>query len=255
MKYGHGPLWKRLEILICLLVLSFLVSVQGEAWQAPTANTSAQHQHEVHSHLFRGQTIETIPELLSKTSGNLRIEYDQPPGFTSAPFNTPAYPPYVLVAFACTSDTVIVATAQSGVSHITSDQRFVYTDWGFSVEQILKPNPELAITPGSALVITRAGGTLEVNGRKVVAADAGFKDFKVGGRYLLFLESIPQTGAYKATAEKSFSLITNNVGSLAKDNPLGFEAKNAEVLLQDTKAAIDPDGRMNMVTNLDIGPE
>jgi hypothetical protein len=67
----------------------------------------------------------------------------------------------------------------------------------------------------------------------------GFKDFKSGGRYLLFLDFIPQTHAYKAKEEKSFSLETKTVGILARDNPYaGFEPKDPEVLLKDTAAAI-----------------
>jgi hypothetical protein len=74
-----------------------------------------------------------------------------------APLNPPAYPPYPLVAFACTSDAVIIATAQTGASHLTSDQRFVYTDWNFAVEQVLKGNLQSPIAIGSTLIVTKVG--------------------------------------------------------------------------------------------------
>src|SRR5437016_2633445 len=113
---------------------------QIQSQSSGTNNASAQRQHETHSRLFRGQTVETIPEMLSKTSGDLHIRYDQPTGFPMAPLNPPAYPPYPLVAFSCTSDVVIVAKAQTSASHLTADERFIYTDWNFTVEQVLKDN-------------------------------------------------------------------------------------------------------------------
>jgi hypothetical protein len=202
-------------------------------------NVTAQQQHETHSQLFRGQNLETIPDILAKTSGDIYLRYDQPTGFPMAPLNPPAYPPYPLVAFACTSDAVVIATAQTGESHLTSDQRFVYTDWKFAVEQVLKDNLRSPIAAGSALIVTRSGGKLEMNGRKIYANDVGFKDFKSGGRYLLFLDFIPQTRAYKAKEEKSFSLETKKVVALARDNPYAdFEPKDPERLINDTNAAI-----------------
>jgi len=229
-----------LVFLMCLLLGGkSCASGQIQPQSTGTPNAPAQRQHEIHSRLFRGQNAETIPDMLSKTSGDLRIRYDQPMGFPTAPLNPPAYPPYPLVAFSCTSDAVIVATARSGTAHLTADERFVYTDWSFTVERVLKDNARSPISAGSELIVTRPGGTLEVNGRKVYATDLEFRDFKSGNKYLLFLEFIPQTQAYRASEEKSFSLEAKTVTVLARDNPYaGFEPKDPEALLKDTNAAI-----------------
>ena len=241
MKKHLQELLKYTSLAICALVAGSSVASGQTQPQSSMgdANVSAQQQRETHSRLFRGQNLETIPDILAKTTGDVHLRYDQPTGFPTMPLTPPAYPPYPLVAFACTSDAVIIATAQTGASHLTSDQRFIYTDWNFAVEQVLKDNLRSPIGATSTLIVTRSGGKLQINGRNIYASDLGFKDFKSGSRYLLFLDFIPQTGAYKARVEKSFSLQTKKVVVLARDNPYaGFEPRDPEALLKDTNAAI-----------------
>src|SRR5947207_1691803 len=68
-------------------------------------------------------------------------------------------------------------------------------------------------------------------------------DFKTGGRYLLFLEFIPQTASYKAAGEKSFLLNGKQVVLLLRDNPHpGIEGQDTETLINDTAAAIAAQG-------------
>src|SRR5437763_17056472 len=171
MRKRLQELLKYTTIAICARVVGS--SAASEQTQPQTsmgdAKVSAQQQHETHSRLFRGQNLDTIPDILTKTSGDVYLRYDQPTGYPTMPLNPPTYPPYPLVAFACTSDAVIIATAQAGASHLTADQRFVYTDWNFAVEQILKDNLHSPIAAGSTLVVTRSGGKLQINGRNIYA--------------------------------------------------------------------------------------
>src|SRR5437764_14498436 len=114
----------------------------------------------------------------------------------------------------------------------------MYAGSKFAVEHVLKDNLHSPSAGRYTLIVTRSGGKLQINGRNIYANDLGFKDFTSGGRYLLFLDFIPQTSAYKAKEEKSFSLETKKVVFLARDNPYaGFEPKDHEVLIKDTTAA------------------
>src|SRR5207247_1932224 len=148
----------------------------------PSSKANAQKQHDVHTKMYHAQWSETIPELLAKSTGDLHLTYDQPPGFTGGIPNPPAYPPYPLPGMACNSDAVVEATAQSGVSYLTKDQTFVYTDWNFTVLNVLKDNSKSPIALGSNVVVVRPGGKLEINGRTVYAQDTHFKDFHPDGR-------------------------------------------------------------------------
>lgn len=227
-----------LKFLLPMLLGTFVCGSSQVQQQDPAKLTPEQKQ-QIHGKLFHVYQRETIPDLLAKRSGDLYLEHSQPPGFTSQPVNAPAYPPYALSAFACTSDAVIVATAQSSASFLTLDQKFIYTDWNFNVEQVLKGNPRSRLSPGITASVTRLGGTLEINNRKVYARDTNFRDFKSGSKYLLFLEFVPETGAYKATAEKSFLLDGQQVGFLLPNNPHPeIEGKDTATFINDTIAAI-----------------
>src|SRR5437016_3530561 len=124
----HSKLLALTTVGICVLLGTFLNAIGQTQPQDPSTITP-EKRHETHGKLFPVYWRETIPELLSSRSGDLHLEDNKSPGFVSQTLNTPAYPPYALCTFACTSDAVVIATAQGGVSHLTSDQKFVYTDW------------------------------------------------------------------------------------------------------------------------------
>src|SRR5882762_820046 len=87
--------------IFVLLCNPFLTSGQSQQ-NEPATNVTipAQKVHEHHSRLFGGQDIQTIPETLSKTTGDLFIRNNESPGFTGQAQNAPAYPPHPLPAFA-----------------------------------------------------------------------------------------------------------------------------------------------------------
>src|SRR5204863_869268 len=125
---------------VFFVVLGSLLCVTGQTQPQDSSSITPEKRHAIHSKLFQVYWRETIPQLLGSRSGDLYLEDNKSPGFSGMPSNAPAYPPYILAADACTSDAVIVATAQTSVSHMTADQKFVYTDWTFTIEQVLKDN-------------------------------------------------------------------------------------------------------------------
>ena len=214
----HLRSWMLIIVGLSVLLGAYFGAVGQTQPQDPSTITP-EKRHETHGKLFSVYWRETIPQLLSSRTGDLHLEDNKSPGYSGEPLNAPPYPPYPLIAFACTSDAVIIATAQTGVSHLTSDQKFVYTDWTFTVEQVLKDNLKSRLGIGAATLVTRPGGILEINNRKVFATDRNFRDFQAGSTYLLFLEFIHQTGAYKATAEKSFLMNGKQEILLMPKNP------------------------------------
>jgi hypothetical protein len=226
--------------IFLLLGSPFLASGQSQQ-NEPATNVTipAQKIHQHHSRLFGGQDVQTIPETLSKTTGDLYIRNNESPGFTGQAQDAPAYPPHPLPAFACVADAVIVATAQTGTSHLTADQRFVYTNWGFSVEQVIKDNSKAHLASGKTIMVTRPGGKLQIDGRTVYAIHGNFKDFEPGARYLIFLAFIPETGAYKANGEETFRLQGQEVIKLTRDARFpNLEQITTDKLLTDTAAAV-----------------
>lgn len=104
--------------------------------------------------------------------------------------------PHQPAAPAADSDLVVLAKAETGTSHMNADKDFLYTDWNFVSEEILKNNSYSAVQTGATILATRPGGKLQVNGRTVYADCADFLSFANGQQYLLYLRFIPETGAY-----------------------------------------------------------
>ena len=205
-----------------------------------TTETAIQATKKVHAHQFNTSTSrETIPELLPKTTGDLVVWGTHiSEGMGSMP-NAPAYPPEKLVQMACVSDAAIVGTADSGTSNMTADQRFLLTDWTFTVEEALKNNPKAPITPGATITVTEPGGKLTIDGRNVHAIERNFRSFEKGGRYLLFLEFSPELNTYKAVAENGFQLLDDKVVHLTRQALYrNIEKQDARGLLVDARAAV-----------------
>ena len=206
-----------------------------------TTETAIQATKKVHTHQFNISTSpETIPELLAKTTGDLILRGGHVSELGGLPWPVPPpYPPNYLTAMACEADAALVGTAQTSTSYMTDDERFLLTDWTFTVEEVLKNNPKSAIASGATIVVTRPGGILTINARTVRAIEENFRSFKKDERYLLFLEYSPELKTYKATAENGFQFEGDKVVRLTRNllHPR-LEAKDPQTLLLDTRAAV-----------------
>jgi hypothetical protein len=147
-----------------------------------------------------------------------------------------------MVELASMSDAVVVAIPELMVlSHLTADGDFVYTEWKFRIKEVIQDNPKAPVV-GKTISIVRAGGTLVINGRKVIATEWQFDDFQPGDEYLLFLKHVPETGYYKANGGRTYDLSHGPIDAgrlpfLYMDDHEGEGDLPVEVLLRDTKAA------------------
>jgi hypothetical protein len=166
----------------------------------------------VHGNLFRAGTPGQIQQQLAATKGDVVL---RPFGMSSEigielPLDAK------LLTLTCQNDVAVVAKAGASFSNPTADQGFVYTDWQFTVEQVLKDNPKAPIAGSASIVVTRPGGTLEIRGRKVYARLSNFRDFVQGEELLLYLHYVPETGAYSIREPNYFS-ISDEVLKEARD--------------------------------------
>jgi hypothetical protein len=136
-----------------------------------------------------------IQELLSQTTGDVYIH----DSFLSAQYE-PAYDTAKLEmgSLTCSSSLVVLGKVGTGTSHLTANKSFLYTDWGFFMEEVIRNNPDSSVTAGNSITIVKAGGRLNIQGRMVYATDDFSPAFQSGDEYLLFLYFIPRTGAYAA---------------------------------------------------------
>jgi hypothetical protein len=168
--------------------------------QAPPTLTPQQIE-DIHSHLFssgqwqldkEGKPIPEIPRQLATTSGDIYLRNI----VVSETFGE-ADDPTRFGQFACFSDVIVLGAADTGISHMTSDKSYLYTDWEFSVERVFKNNPNASVQTGSRITIVAPGGTLQIDGRTIHASELVPLP-AAGQRYLIFLTSVPKTGAYQA---------------------------------------------------------
>jgi hypothetical protein len=211
----YGP---RLVGLLVLMTAAWLSLVGASGQSTSDGTVPDQNQIEAaRSRMFHGWTIETIPQILSTTTGLLNVTGYDTPGLGAGVPNEAPYPPPVVVHLVCTADVGIVGTIGSGVSHMTSDQKFLYTDWSVTVDQVIDNLVGAPVSEGQTVTVARSGGSLEIDGRTVVATNRNFTDFVTGERYALFLEFVPQADSYKANE--------------------GADAEGLDAFLVDAKAA------------------
>jgi hypothetical protein len=99
------------------------------------------------------------------------------------------------------SDAVVIATVTGKESHLTENEKYVFTDYEVSVKEVIKDNADSHIAAPETLTVSRPGGKVLLDGHLITVVDEGVKPLSVGDEYLLFLKFIPQTGTYSAISE------------------------------------------------------
>lgn len=172
-------------------------------------------------------------QVIAPSDRNFRLGPEVPP--------PPSYPNPYLVSIAYGADAVILGEMKSKASALTKGKAFVFTDFQMNVLEVIKDNVKAPIGIGSDITVTRPGGTLEIAGKEVCAADDSFKPFQLGGQYVLLLEYIPVTGAYRAYADQSFQLLLDGgVAKLTTSQAINLAESrgDAQRFLNEVRAAV-----------------
>lgn len=216
-----------LMVLLSPLAVGNQVNTPVYGWPVPQWNDppvpgeTAEVQRQ-HASIFNEiKTGKDLRVLATEGSSPLVVRVGAFPGLLAEENieRTSTYPNSYLILIAGISNAVVVGTLKAKASALTGNGEFIFSDFQMNVEDVLKDNPEHPIKPKSDIIITRPGGTLEINGRTVYAVTLGFRPFQIGSRYVLFLNYIPATGAYRPFAERSFRLLPTGVSPLSPNRP------------------------------------
>jgi|SRR5918911_2811812 hypothetical protein len=227
--------------MMLVLILSTLSLVTVGMTSNQQGNTPAQginpEKQKEHAKLYK--TYDNGPDLRKQaaaSTGDITVEVSSPGKiYPSEPVSLPPF----LNALACDADAIIIGIPKSGSSQFTENGSFIFTDYEVTVEQVLKDNIDSTIRAADSLIITRPGGSIQINGRTIRGNLEAFKPFNMNERYLLFLRFIPTTAAYRAFGIGSFQLRDNKVFSLG-DGPLWGEINNladAQAFITDVRTA------------------
>jgi hypothetical protein len=98
------------------------------------------------------------------------------------------------------SDAVIRGKVTKKTSQITEDGAFIFTDYDIVVKEIMKNNAAAPLSSDTTITVTRPGGKVVVHGIVVKAFDDSYKPLPMNEHdVILFLQLIPETGAFKVT--------------------------------------------------------
>ena len=155
-------------------------------------------------------------EHLRTTTEELRSYLGIPGDFflPNAPVITPAE---FLAKLSCKADAIVVGSIKSKASHMTEDETFIYTEYEFTVQDILKNNSSSPIEVDKSIEITRPGGLIKLDNRRIRVEDQSYEPLQKNKEYLLFLRFVPTANGYMvASPAGDFVLENNSFKTLSK---------------------------------------
>lgn len=189
-----------------------------------------------HAKLFN-QNLPKLKDTKTPAKGDVNLVIEVEPGFQ--PAITEPQPPALQSAL-CNASAVVVGTLKNKKSLLTEDGGFIFTEHDLSVEEVIKNNTAYPIQNGESIMVVRAGGAVQMNGRTYRAERSDFKSPRKDNRYLFFLRFIPSTGTYLAYGNGSFLLAGESVIALGNDSGLAElldgGSKNTTVFLNEVRS-------------------
>lgn len=139
------------------------------------------------------------------------------------------------------SDTIIVATVETGRSLLSNDKKAIYSEFHARVEDVLKTSALRYIRPGDFADVEREGGRVLLPSGKTLVRGRLTRSMPVTGcRYLFFLRYDPNTEdyhietAYQLQSSKAYRLDDPSYAEAAGDgdhHALCAEGKNIDDFL------------------------
>jgi len=226
---------RRNGMFLCLLV-SLVLQAAAQPQPNPTQPPPSDLRHQIHSKKAQHLGVPgMIQNDLKTRSGDIEL-----PWLFSAPMYVVLLddPQGNMVNMACVNDLAVLGKIESGESHPTADQSYIYTDWTLTVEEVIKDNPKSPVLPKQNIVFVRPGGTIKIDGRRIHARTWGGLEFHNGAEVLLYLKYLPETGTYSLnddgfvfTDSKSFDLDTAKHGgqfdTMTKNDVLDIARKTS----------------------------
>ncbi|MGI8467438.1 MAG: hypothetical protein ACR2N3_03210 [Pyrinomonadaceae bacterium] len=124
--------------------------------------------------------------------------------------STPVNASNFLKDLSCKADVVVIGLVNNKAAHLTDDETFVYTEYEFSVEDILKNNSAAPIKINNSIQITRPGGLIRLDNQVIRVEDKLYEPLQMKKRYLLFLKFVPSVNGYIVSDAKGDFLLENN---------------------------------------------
>jgi len=169
----------------------------------------------------------TLPDRV-KEYGDLRLS------------SAPTFPQMDLDNVVAKSDLIVRAKVISAQIHLSSDQRYIFTDFGLQpIAVLVQRGPERTM-PGSTprLIVSVLGGEMVIEGHNVTWTDTSLERFEIGKEYVLFLQRSPALDAYVLTGHSNGAFEVRNEGieprhgrSEHRGEPVGLFIKRVQAMI------------------------
>ena len=204
-------------LAMAMIAATLTIGGQSRDGSCPQMTEKQKEHSKLYKKEFESRRNQKIKDIAASGTGDVKVVI-----MAEGEVDSPYAPAFSLPAFlernVCEANAIIIGTVKSKDSQLTEDGEFIFTDYEISVGRVLKNNPAASITAGGNITVTRAGGEMLLDGKKVTAVSEYLKPLEVGEQYLLFLRFIPITGAYKADNNRgSFQLRNNKIIALTKE--------------------------------------
>ncbi len=139
----------------------------------------------------------------------------------------------------CNADAVVIGIIGSKESQLTADGKYVFTDYFINLDSILKNKNKESILPDNPIIFSEPGGKVVIDGHLIVANFASLPALKIGEKYLLFLRTIPSTGAFNAALGTYPVMSKSNVlNDSVQQSNADLDSVDFDVIVQQIKASV-----------------
>lgn len=145
------------------------------------------------------------------------------------------------------SSAVIIGEITGAEAHLSSDETKIYSEFTVQVDEVLRNDKLVELTPQSKVTVERPGGRVRFPSGKIVIAAVSNQDLpRIGRRYVLFLtHEFIMGGKYDDTLfiVTGYELRNGKVFPLDKlspGHPIGrYKGTDEEVFLKELKVALN----------------
>jgi hypothetical protein len=110
----------------------------------------------------------------------------------------------------CKADAIVFGYVKNKSAHLTEDETFVFTEYEFSVQEILKDNSASPIEINNSIQLTRPGGVIKLDSQIIRVEDRSYAPLQMKNKYLLFLRFLPSTNGYVVSSFKGDFMLQGN---------------------------------------------
>lgn len=140
------------------------------------------------------------------------------------------------------SDLIVYGRIGSVRTHLSRDQRDLYTDAVFEpIQVVLHRVPTVSPRPGQLpIILRRWGGETVIDGVQVIQQDTDLRQFEKGEQLVLFLQRDADDGVYRLVSFSSASFEVSGgrtvpVARIARGNPLFNHVASLELLVSEVR--------------------